>query len=90
MIGSRKYTKQIISSDRSTTRLVENTNSALQTSTETINMAQCLEKEMDVLNTKIQDNTNRDNSVLRIMTDMHNQISAIKQDINNIKAKIGM
>lgn len=90
MIGSRKYTKQIISSDRSTTRLVENTNSALQTSTETINMAQCLEKEIDVLNTKIQDNTNRDNSVLRIMTDMHNQISAIKQDINNIKAKIGM
>tara|TARA_B110000305_G_scaffold106669_3_gene119980 strand:- start:3949 stop:4221 length:273 start_codon:yes stop_codon:yes gene_type:complete len=90
MIGSRKYTKQIISSDRSTTRLVENTNSALQTSTETINMAQCLEKEMDALNTKIQDNTNKDNSVLRIMTDMHNQISAIKQDINNIKAKIGM
>ena len=80
MIGSRKYTKQIISSDRSTSKIIQESESK-----EEINN---VNGEIIELNRKIENNKDRDNSVLRVLTDLHNQIRVLKKDVADLKKQV--
>tara|TARA_X000000950_G_C13575603_1_gene521369 strand:- start:349 stop:606 length:258 start_codon:yes stop_codon:yes gene_type:complete len=80
MIGSRKYTKQIISSDRSTSKIIQESESK-----EEINN---VNGEIIELNRKIENNKDRDNSVLRVLTDLNNQIRVLKKDVADLKKQV--
>ena len=89
MIGSRKYTKQIISSDRSISKIVHeseiNSNSNNSVINEELNN---VNEEITELNKKIDNNKDRDNSVLRVLTDLNNQIRVLKKDVADLKSEV--
>jgi predicted RNase H-like nuclease (RuvC/YqgF family) len=82
MIGSRKYTKQIITSDRSIAKLVQDSTPTQ----EPINSS--VTEEISELNKKLDHNKDRDNSVLRVMTDLNNQLRQLKQEVSQLKQDV--
>lgn len=82
MIGSRKYTKQIITSDRSISKLVQDSTPTQQPINSSVT------EEISELNKKLDHNKDRDNSVLRVLTDLNNQLRKLKKEVAELKQDV--